>query len=151
MTMRRFMWIFVAIALGAFALAAASFACGPKTIDATGAGGSGAGFGGGGSGGSIFNPGPGLSFSIPFVLTLACFAMGMTLEESLVAATLNAAYAVDRHERVGSLEVGKQMDAVVLDGPLETLLAPGRSPVRAVVKKGRIVYESSDARQDARH
>ena len=99
--------------------------------------------------GSDFNPGPGLSVSMPFVLTLACFAMGMTLEESLVAATLNAAYAVNRHERVGSLEVGKQMDAVVLDGPLETLLAGG-SPVRAVVKKGRIVYESSDARQAAR-
>jgi imidazolonepropionase len=101
--------------------------------------------------GSDFNPGPGLSVSMPFVLTLACFAMGMTLEESLVAATLNAAYAVNRHERVGSLEVGKQMDAVVLDGPLETLLASGAPAVRAVVKKGRIVYESSDARPAARH
>ena len=37
--------------------------------------------------------------------------MGLTFEEALVGATISAAYALDRHDRVGSLEVGKQMDA----------------------------------------
>ena len=49
-------------------------------------------------------------------MTLACFAMGMTLEEALVGATLNAAYAVGRDADVGSLEPGKLMDAVIVDG-----------------------------------
>jgi imidazolonepropionase len=37
------------------------------------------------------NPGGGFSPSMPFAMTLACFGMHMTLEESLMAATLNAA------------------------------------------------------------
>lgn len=89
--------------------------------------------------GTDSNPGAGLSSSMPFAITLACFAMGMTLEEALVAATLNAAWSLDRAEAVGSLEAGKLMDAVVLDGDLTSLIRVGRSPVRAVVKKGRLV------------
>ncbi len=85
------------------------------------------------------NPGGGFSPSMPFAMALACFAMNMTLEEALVAATLNAAYAIDRHERVGSLEVGKQMDAVVLDGDAVDLLRVGVASIRAVVKNGVVV------------
>ena len=40
--------------------------------------------------------------------------MDLTFEEALVGATINAAYALDRQDRVGSLEPGKQMDAVVV-------------------------------------
>ena len=43
--------------------------------------------------GTDVNPGTGLSPSIPFAMALACFAMEMTLEESLIAATLNAAWS----------------------------------------------------------
>ena len=85
------------------------------------------------------NPGGGFSPSMPFVITLACFAMKMTFEEALVAATINAAYALDRHEVVGSLEVGKQMDAVVVNGEPADLLAVGKNAIRAVVKRGRLV------------
>src|SRR5439155_23753505 len=60
------------------------------------------------------NPGGGFSPSMPFAMTLACFAMGLTFEEALVGATINAAYSLDRHAHVGSLEVGKQMDAVIV-------------------------------------
>src|SRR2546430_13126734 len=42
------------------------------------------------------NPGGGFSPSMPFAMTLACFGMGLTLEEALVGATINAAYALDR-------------------------------------------------------
>ena len=95
--------------------------------------------------GTDFNPGPGLAVSMPFVLTLACFGMALTLDESLVAATINAAYALNRHDRLGSLEVGKQFDAVVLHGPLDVLLQGGAAPVRQVIKSGRIVCESRRA------
>lgn len=88
---------------------------------------------------SDLNPGGGFSPSIPFVMTLACFGMGMTLEEALVAVTINAAASLDRAERVGSLEVGKQMDAVVLDGTLADLVQVGAPVIRAVIKRGRVV------------
>ena len=85
------------------------------------------------------NPGAGFSPSMPFALALACFGMGLTFEEALVGATINAAYSLDRHERVGSLEPGKQMDAVVVHGPAIDLIRVGADTLRAVVKRGRLV------------
>jgi imidazolonepropionase len=89
--------------------------------------------------GTDMNPGAGLSPSMPFAMTLACFGMNMTLEESLIAATLNAAWSLDRSDSVGSLEPGKQMDAVVIQGDLVDLLRVGPSHIRNVIKRGRIV------------
>lgn len=85
------------------------------------------------------NPGGGFSPSMPFAMTLACFAMGLTFEEALVAATINAAFSLDRHDRVGSLEVGKQMDAVIVDGPAIDLIRVGAETIRAVIKRGQMV------------
>ena len=85
------------------------------------------------------NPGGGFSPSMPFVIALACFAMNLTLEEALVGATINAAAALDRADRAGSLEAGKQMDAVVIDGTLADLARIGAPVIRHVIKKGRIV------------
>ena len=48
---------------------------------------------------------------MPFTMTLACFAMGLTFEEALDAATFNGAYTLDRRDGVSSLEPGKQCDA----------------------------------------
>ena len=93
------------------------------------------------------NPGGGLSPSMPFAMSLACFGMAMTFEEALAAATLNGAYAIDRHERVGSLEPGKQFDAVLIDGPAASLLRVNAQPIAAVFKKGIEVH----ARQQDRH
>jgi imidazolonepropionase len=84
------------------------------------------------------NPGGGFTPSMPFVMTLACFGMGMTLEEALVGATINAAASLDRADRIGSLESGKQMDAVVIDGTLADVLRVGAPVIRHVIKKGRI-------------
>jgi imidazolonepropionase len=86
------------------------------------------------------NPGGGFSPSMPFAITLACFAMGLTFEEAIVAATINAAYALDVHAAAGSLEPGKVMDAVVVDGPAIDLLRVGADPIAAVIKKGRVVH-----------
>ena len=86
------------------------------------------------------NPGGGFSTSMPFVMALACFGMGMTLEEALIGATLNAAASLDLADRVGSLEVGKQMDAVVLEGMLSDLIRIGPQVVGHVVKRGRVAW-----------
>ena len=86
------------------------------------------------------NPGGGLSPSMPFVMSLACFAMEMTFEEALAAATINGAASLDRHDRVGSLEAGKQLDAVLVDGPAVNLLRVNAAPIAAVFKKGIQVH-----------
>lgn len=86
------------------------------------------------------NPGGGFSPSMPFAMTLACFGMDLTFEEALVGATINAACSLDRQDRVGSLQPGKQMDAVVVHGPAINLIRVGADTIRAVVKKGRIVH-----------
>jgi len=89
------------------------------------------------------NPGGGFSPSMPFALSLACFGMGLTFEEALVGATINAAYSLDRHERVGSLEPGKQLDAVVVAGPAIDLIRVGAQTIRMVIKRGQIVTANS--------
>jgi imidazolonepropionase len=88
--------------------------------------------------GTDVNPGGGFSPSMPFVMTLACFAMNMTLEEALIGATVNAAAALDRADRVGSLESGKQMDLVVIDGTLADVVRVGAPIIGCVIKNGRI-------------
>jgi imidazolonepropionase len=82
------------------------------------------------------NPGGGFSPSMPFAMALACFAMNMTFEEALVGATINAAASLDRQDRVGSLEPGKQFDAVLVHGPAVNLLRINASPIAGVYKKG---------------
>jgi imidazolonepropionase len=82
------------------------------------------------------NPGGGFSPSMPFAMTLGCFAMGLTFEEALVAATINAAASLDRQDTIGSLEPGKQFDAVLIDGPAVNLLRANASPIVSVFKKG---------------
>jgi len=86
------------------------------------------------------NPGGGFSPSMPFAMALGCFAMGLTFEEALAASTINGAYGLDRHDRVGSLEPGKQFDAVMIDGPAVNLLRVNAAPIGAVFKKGTQVH-----------
>jgi imidazolonepropionase len=88
------------------------------------------------------NPGAGLSPSMPFAMAAGCFGMGLSLEEALAAATLNAAVSLDRQAEVGSLEVGKRADLVVLrSARLLDLLRVGAPVIRAVVKDGRRVVD----------
>jgi imidazolonepropionase len=86
------------------------------------------------------NPGGGLSPSMPFVMALACFGMGLSLEEALTAATLNSAYSIGIDGDAGSLEPGKRADFVVLGSArLLDLVRVGVPAVRTVVKDGLVV------------
>lgn len=69
------------------------------------------------------NPGSCFCESVPFIFGLGVMNMNMTIEEALSASTLNAAYAINRQHKVGSLEPGKQADFLVLDGETPTTLA----------------------------
>ena len=91
------------------------------------------------------NPGGGFSPSMPFAIALACFAMNMTFEEALVAATINAAWSLDCADRVGSLAPGKQMDAILVEGDAINLIRVGAPSIAAVVKQGICVAGSFPA------
>ena len=83
------------------------------------------------------------SMSMPFVMNLACIIMRMTLNEALVAATINAAASINRSHLIGSLEKGKQADLVLLDAPLweHVIYQMVDPPIGEVFKKGRSVWK----------
>lgn len=66
---------------------------------------------------SDLNPGSCFSASIPLIFALATIYMGMSIEEAITALTLNGAAAIARAHQVGTLEVGKAGDLVVLQYP----------------------------------
>jgi imidazolonepropionase len=88
------------------------------------------------------NPGSSHTESIPMVFVLAVFELGLTIEESLTAVTLNSACSLGLGEEIGTVEEGKRADLVLLDAPnlLHLAYHYGINPVRAVVKAGRVVH-----------
>jgi imidazolonepropionase len=90
---------------------------------------------------SDFNPGSSMVGSMLFVLQLGVYLLKMSIEEAINAVTANAAYALRRHESVGSLEVGKKMDMLLCDVPDYAFLVYelGFNPIRHVIKNGRVV------------
>ncbi len=88
------------------------------------------------------NPGSSFTESMPMIFVLAVFELGLSIEEALTAATLNAACALGLGERIGSIEIGKRADLVVLDAPnlLHLAYHYGINPVRTVIKGGRVVH-----------
>lgn len=93
--------------------------------------------------GTDLNPGTCWCVAMPFAMALACRGMRLTPAEALVAATLNAAYAVGCGERIGSLEVGKQADVLILelDDYRHLAYRVGENLVETVIKRGNIVIE----------
>jgi len=90
---------------------------------------------------SDFNPGSCPSLNLQFVINLACIKYRLLPEEVLTAVTINPACAINRGDRVGTLEVGKQGDLVIWDAPdMEMLCYRFCSNLAAkVIKKGKIV------------
>ncbi|HEY5982942.1 MAG TPA: imidazolonepropionase [Anaerolineales bacterium] len=86
------------------------------------------------------NPGTAWNESMQFVIALACRSMGLTPAQAIAAATINAARAIGRDETIGSLEVGKQADLLILDVPDHRHLGYrfGTNLVREVVKNGQV-------------
>jgi imidazolonepropionase len=93
--------------------------------------------------GTDFNPGTSPTPSLPLAMTVACLNLGLTPDEALAAATINAAHAVGLGEEIGSLEDGKAADLVVWRVPTSRQIPywPAADLVATVVKRGRVVYE----------
>jgi len=89
-----------------------------------------------------YNPGTSPTVSVPMVLSLACTQLRMTPAEAIAAATINAAYALRRDKRIGSLEVGKQADLAVfeVEDYREIPYYFGMQLCWMTMKRGEIVY-----------
>lgn len=92
--------------------------------------------------GTDFNPGTSPTLNLQFILSLACTVMRMLPAEAIAASTINAAYALRRAHRSGSLEPGKQADLAVMDVEDYRLIPYYFAWNHCVmtVKGGRIVY-----------
>ena len=92
------------------------------------------------------NPGTSPIVSLPLIVGLAVRRYGWTALEALLACTLNAAWVLDMSSELGSLEVGKRADAVLLDGPISHVpYRFGRNPVCVVVRSGEVAWVRPDA------
>jgi imidazolonepropionase len=88
-----------------------------------------------------YNPGSCNCDSMSMVITLACLQMNMSPEEALAASTINAAWAIDKQDIVGSLERGKYADLLIWEIPSYRFIPYhfGSSHIESVIKKGKVI------------
>ncbi len=92
------------------------------------------------------NPGTSPIFSLPVIVGLGVRRYGLSTREALLAVTLNAAYVLDLHSDLGSIELDKRADLVLLDCPAEHVAYRlGRNPVAATFVGGEPAYVRPDA------
>jgi len=91
------------------------------------------------------NPGTTWNESMQMIVALACRYLKLTQAQALAAATINAAYAIGRGGSIGSLEIGKQADVLIMDVSDYRSIGYryGTNLVRSVIKRGQIVYPTS--------
>ena len=90
-----------------------------------------------------FNPGSSFTQNMQLMLTIAALQMKMTPEETIAAATLNAAKSIAQQKNVGSLETGKKADIILLNIPNYHFLPYhyGINHVKMTLRHGNIVYQ----------
>ncbi|MBT3754861.1 MAG: imidazolonepropionase [Candidatus Cloacimonetes bacterium] len=88
-----------------------------------------------------YNPGSCNCDSMQFVITLACLQMKMTPAEAITASTINAAHSLELGNKIGSIEVGKKADILIMDMPSYQYLPYhfGSNNVESVIKNGKIL------------
>ena len=92
------------------------------------------------------NPGSCFSESIPLIFVLATLYMDITIEEAVTALTINGAAAVDRADSIGSIDVGKTGDIIILEFPSYKYIPYhiGVSCVEKVIKNGNLVFDKEN-------
>ncbi|HHU95670.1 MAG TPA: imidazolonepropionase [Petrimonas sp.] len=90
------------------------------------------------------NPGSSFTASVPLLFALACIYMELTPEEAVTAFTINSAAAINRADRIGSIDVGKQGDLLLLQFPSYKFLPyhVGMNIVDTVIKRGEVVVKN---------
>jgi imidazolonepropionase len=89
------------------------------------------------------NPGSSMTESLPMMMTMGCTMYKLLPKEVIQATTIHAARSMGREKEIGSLEVGKEADLLLLDIPNFRCLPYhfGVDHVELVIKKGEIVYQ----------
>ena len=89
------------------------------------------------------NPGSCFTESVPLIFALATIYMNMSAEEAVSALTINGAAALNREKTVGSIDIGKKGDIVILEFPSYKYIPYhlGVSCVEKVIKNGKIVFD----------
>ncbi|SHH32658.1 imidazolonepropionase [Caloranaerobacter azorensis DSM 13643] len=92
------------------------------------------------------NPGSCHTESIPLIFALATLYMNMTIEEAITALTINGAAAIDRADSIGSIDVGKKGDIIILEFPSYKYIPYhiGVSTVEKVIKDGVLVFNKEE-------
>jgi imidazolonepropionase len=90
-----------------------------------------------------FNPGSCFTESTALVFALACIQMNLSIEEAITALTINGAAAVNRADEIGSIDVGKKADIIILEFPSYKFIPyhVGVSTVEKVIKNGNLVFD----------
>lgn len=90
-----------------------------------------------------YNPGSAPCPSLPAAMAIACRYQKLLPSETLNAATINAAFAVGLGDKIGSIEIGKQADILILDTEDYRQLSYefGGNLIERVIKKGKVVSE----------
>jgi imidazolonepropionase len=93
-----------------------------------------------------FNPGSCFTESIPLIFVLATLYTGITIEEAVTALTINGAAAIDRADKIGSIDVGKTGDVIILEFPSYKYIPYhiGVSCVEKVIKNGNLVFDKEN-------
>jgi len=86
------------------------------------------------------NPGTAWNESMQFVIALACRMLKLTPAQAIAASTINAAHAIRRGDRIGSIDAGRQADLLILSVPDYRMLGYrfGTNLVRTVIKRGHV-------------
>ena len=94
------------------------------------------------------NPGSSMTESLPLMMTMGCIMYKMVPREVIQGTTIHAARSMGREKEIGSLEVGKQADILLLAIPNYRYLPYhfGVDHVEKVIKKGEVVYTRSVVR-----
>ena len=95
---------------------------------------------------SDLNPGSCFTESIPLVSALAALYMNLSPAEIVTALTINGAAAVDRADKIGSIDQGKAADLVILEFPSHQFIPYhlAVSTVQKVIKSGNLVFDKQN-------
>ena len=92
------------------------------------------------------NPGTAWCENMQFAIALGCRYLRLTPAQAIAAATINSAAAIGRADRIGSIEVGKQADLILLQEPDYRHLGYrfGANLVQTVIKRGKVVVDHAN-------
>ena len=91
-----------------------------------------------------YNPGSSHIANLNFIMSLAALKMKMSIEETISAVTINAAKALNRNHKTGSIEIGKKADFAVFDTNdyADIVYEVGKNLCCMTIKNGNIIHQN---------